>query len=755
VPEGTGNKAALLHRAARRGLHVPEAIVVPDETLGAAMAETDDPTALARRLALPALGERVAVRSAFSLEDRSDGSHAGRFASKLNVDPCDPRDVGDALLACWRSAEREAGPCRRDVLIMGMIPARHAGVAFTEPEHEDDLVNWCCGTAERLVGGAESGDSAELPRLRRWERPRGTPFGDLPPFAARLARLLRDLRVRFGAGPWDVEWADDGATCWLIQVREITRPVRRNELFTLANHREILPDPPSPLMTGVIAEASPRLYDYYRRLDPGLPATRPFIEVLHGRPLINLSLLLDTMRAWGLPTRLVTGSIGGGAERESGLKPSRSLRALPVLVRAGVDQLRAPGRADRLGPALVEEAERAGPGIPDQLEALRSIYTRFVQEMFGLTAAMSGPLSLARRLGVLEELGARSRTVTAELAEALSGLRRIAAEAPAVGASLARGRLPHAGRFRQSWDAFMTRFGHRGVYESDVARPRYREEPEALMVTLARGPCSSVRDTRRPRRSVRATLLAPLFAGAARATRAREGLRHETMRAFAVIRGRLRARAREHVARGGLPVEDDLFLLEPEEARALEAGASFGTPWIEARRGRQRARAEHPLPDVIRRFDPWPVEAGETGAWAASGVGLVRGVVEGHAWVMTTPGDPLPRAKARGPRILVAPAVDPGWVPLFELFDGVVIETGGDLSHASIVLREMGVVSITNVRSLLAHVTSGDWLAVDGGTGRVEILASAGPGARYHEQGRASRASVAPVSGTGLGGAQR
>lgn len=761
IPDGTGPKALLLHRAARAGLPVPVAVVVSEEALFTAIEDgvvdadpgeragtvrVADPAAVAQCLDLPRFDGPVAVRSAFSSEDGERASQAGRYRSVLRVDAQDPGKLGAALEACWNSADSSAqgDVLRRDVLVMRMVEAQHAGVAFTEPDYEDDLVNAVQGTAERLVGGGRAGESLELPKLRRWERASGPPFDALPVWAARLARLLRGVRARFGAGPWDVEWADDGDRCWLVQLRPVTATTRRNELFTVANHREILPDPPSPLMTGVIADASPELYEYYRRLDPRLPRGRPFIEVLHGRPLINLSLLLDTMRAWGLPTRLVTGSIGTKAEREFGLRPLRALAALPALLRAGLDQLRAPSRAARAGHDLAELARNAPPGLCAQIDALRTIYVRFVQEMFALTAAMSGPLSIARRAGLAEPLGARVRTVTAELADALDELRRIAAQQPGDRAALARGELPASGGFRRAWDAFLERFGHRGAYESDVARPRYAEAPERLMRTLARAPASES-GRRRPRPSILAVALAPLFAGAARATRAREALRHETMRAFFTIRRRLVAAAEEHARRGALPSAESLFWLEPDEVRRLEQGDRFDAGDLDARRALQRERADQPLPDLLRRFDPLPEPADEPSGRALQGIGLVAGVVEGTAWLMKTPDDPLPDphelvAGARAPAspILVAPALDPGWVPLFGLFGGVAVQTGGDLSHASIVLREKGVTSVTNVSGLTGRVRSGDWLRVDGGTGRVEVLDGVDAGAAGHQEAAAA-----------------
>lgn len=43
-------------------------------------------------------------------------------------------------------------------------------------------------------------------------------------------------------------------------------------------------------MTSLIASASGGLFAYYRSFDPNLPKERPFIEVFHGRPFINLAL---------------------------------------------------------------------------------------------------------------------------------------------------------------------------------------------------------------------------------------------------------------------------------------------------------------------------------------------------------------------------------------------------------------------------------------------------------------------------------
>ena len=53
---------------------------------------------------------------------------------------------------------------------------------------------------------------------------------------------------------------------------------------------------------------------------------------------------------------------------------------------------------------------------------------------------------------------------------------------------------------------------------------------------------------------------------------------------------------------------------------------------------------------------------------------------------------------------------------------GVVVETGGDLSYGSIILREIGLPAITNVRGVTQVIQTGDELVLQAGTGRVERI---------------------------------
>ncbi len=732
---GIGAKAALLDVARRYGLPVPPGIVLVDEAwrraLGSGLVRLSDsgtvsapdPSRLIFSIGFPnfewELPGPFAVRSAFSAEDGATESMAGYFTSRLHVDARDPAQLAEALCAVWESAERYAekhGELRRDVLLLRMVNATHSGVAFTEHAHADDLVNFTEGLADKLVSGAVEGESLSLPKLRHGEKP----DSHLPAWAARLQVLLRDVRRIFshkGSGrDWDIEWADDGTTCWLIQIRPITRPTRRNEAFTIANHKEILPPLPSIFMTSLVAACADRLFAYYRRFDRDLPENRPFIEVFNGRPYINLSLMVEMMRTFGLPSKLVTDSIGGETEGDYPANLRQMLRKIIPLLRLGMAQLFAVRAARRTWQTMLKQSAQPLDTFEQTLRVAQDIYTRLVTGMFSLTAAISLPMLIMRRLGVLAEHSARSRSIATELYTDLVPLRERAAQNSAVREALQRGELPDDDQFRTAWQAYIAKHGQRGIYESDLSRPRFHEQPAPLFSMILAPPTRA----QPPRRSVKGILTLPLAWQANRTVRARELLRYHTMTAFDRLRATLLHLAETAAERGQLPNGESIWELTIEEVVQLDQGWQPDTVFF-AERIAEIARLKMlPVPDLLHRFDDLerdlPPEARTP---HLRGISLTAGEVSGRAWVLQEPAQALPPLES--PVILVARSVDAGWIPTFAHVQGVVVETGGDLSHGSIILREIGLPAVTNVRAATRHIQTGDWLHLRADRGLVAL----------------------------------
>ncbi len=714
MASGAGAKAANLDRAAADGLPVPAGFVVPDA------ADLGDLGPAGLGPALRPLSAAVAVRSAFSAEDGVATAMAGRFETELGV-AANEEDVAAAVARVRESGSVEPS-ARRDVLVMSMVAAERAGVLFTEQQFEDDLVNVVSGLAESLVSGAEAGEEFQLPKLR-W---REQPDPSQPGWKQRLALLMRDVSQTFGEGDWDIEWADDGTTCWLVQLRPITASPRRNETFTIANHKEILPELPSVLMASVVESSAHDLMSFYRDVDPNLPVDRPFIESFAGRPYINLSQLTDLLRRLGLPTALLADSLGGEPELLIGAQPLRLFRSLPTLVRLGIAQLGAVGRA--------EQAERdiealANSGLEDfeaTLEALRRVYVELVTQMSSLATAMSVPVALLRRLGVLDAHLSTQRTPGTQMLDDLEPLTTLANRDDSVRAELEAGHLPDDPSFERLWHRWCEAHGHRGVFESDVARPRFSEEPAPILSSILNGGlgAGSGSASNKARSSTLAMVTKPLWSVARRPMAAREQIRWSAMRSFATIRGRLLALADQAVAAGQMPDRAAVWDLSIDELVLMSEGHTWTAEKWAARRQQIEARSTLRLPDLLRRFDDLTQLGGaavDDGTRVFRGVSLTAGVVEGVALRCAEPPASLPDGFDPATTILVARSVDAGWVPAFGQVAGVAVEIGGDLSHGSIILRELGLPAVTNLGEIGPAVATGVEVRLDAGSGRLEL----------------------------------
>ena len=103
---------------------------------------------------------------------------------------------------------------------------------------------------------------------------------------------------------------------------------------------------------------------------------------------------------------------------------------------------------------------------------------------------------------------------------------------------------------------------------------------------------------------------------------------------------------------------------------------------------------------------------------ARQGLGCCPGIVRGPVRVVFDPRTvPLDQRA-----ILVAEHTDPGWIMIFPSATGVLVERGSLLSHAAIVARELGIPAIVSVPGVTRWLRDGDWVEMDGATGRVRRI---------------------------------
>lgn len=122
---------------------------------------------------------------------------------------------------------------------------------------------------------------------------------------------------------------------------------------------------------------------------------------------------------------------------------------------------------------------------------------------------------------------------------------------------------------------------------------------------------------------------------------------------------------------------------------------------------------------TTEQVEQWLAKDSGSDDGALTGMAASPGVVEGIARVVTH-ADQL--GEVQEDEILVATITAPSWGPIFGKIKAVVTDIGGMMSHAAIVCREYGLPAVTGTGSGSTTITTGQFIRVDGNTGRVEVL---------------------------------
>lgn len=111
-----------------------------------------------------------------------------------------------------------------------------------------------------------------------------------------------------------------------------------------------------------------------------------------------------------------------------------------------------------------------------------------------------------------------------------------------------------------------------------------------------------------------------------------------------------------------------------------------------------------------------PASPPRTGNAIITGEPASPGVATGPVRLIRGPSD-FPTVKPGD--VLVCHHTDPAWTPLFTIASAVVTETGGVLSHAAIVVREVGIPAVLAASRVTHLFAPSSTVTVDGSTGEV------------------------------------
>ena len=593
--------------------------------------------------------------------------------------------------------------------------------------------------------------------------------------ALAVAELAADAEEHYGA-PMDIEWAIHDSTLYLLQSRPITAYV--------------------PLPAGMITEpgAQKRLYldvvvlsqgfgdslsvlgaDLWGRMlvlmkaeimvDAGAEGT---IVNMDGRQYINLSAMLRALgmsmmgsliKTYDTPTRKILDSVDFKAEYRPKKLPEAlegarwkmaktGFRLLPTVVRGFVNLEKSLRDYDRLFEGDLERCRALiGQETPfdEMQEALLALFQNQLQSIGAIAAPVVARPRLARLFG--DDAEAKDLLVSLEMdlpgnptAEMGRRMFELASfeelhntEDGHAFAEKIRARA-YSDDFLSAYDAYMDRFGCRGIKEIDIATPRSYENLPAFFdqlhaIDLGTGAIATAERRRieaheRLFEIARARGKEKQVRKLANTIRSAAGYREAPKFFFIHVVDLMRRRALtlagRLVAAGRMDDPQEVFDLTPFQLGEAERDAGFDVRAaiernLSTRRHLDRVREWPRVIDSRGKIPRPPLSETEDGL---VGDAIAPGTVRGPAKVLHAPYEkPLENGD-----ILVTRASDPGWTPIFVNAAGVVLEVGGPLQHGAVIAREYGLPCVSGLDGITDLVEDGQMIEVDGSNGVVRIL---------------------------------
>ncbi len=309
-----------------------------------------------------------------------------------------------------------------------------------------------------------------------------------------------------------------------------------------------------------------------------------------------------------------------------------------------------------------------------------------------------------------------------------------------------RGALP--GPAQAALAGFLMRYGMRGVGEIDLGRRRWKEDPQPVFQALksylqieeAKAPdlvfqrgaeqarqagrelaarCTALPNGRPKAGIVRAMLIRFRELGGLR-----ESPKYALVQRMGLFHDAFLAYGRQYTERGVFSEPEDIFYLHQSELAALGSGeardwqALIAARRADYRRELRRKRSPRILLSDGTAYYASVTEPAQEDEHTLSGSPVSAGAVDGRVHVIF---DPYSSQIAPG-EILVCPATDPAWTPLFLSAGGLVMEVGGMMTHGSVVAREYGIPAVVGVRNATRRLQTGQMVHLNGSTGKITIL---------------------------------
>ncbi|MBP6280594.1 MAG: phosphoenolpyruvate synthase [Leptotrichiaceae bacterium] len=300
--------------------------------------------------------------------------------------------------------------------------------------------------------------------------------------------------------------------------------------------------------------------------------------------------------------------------------------------------------------------------------------------------------------------------------------------------------------FKSIYDEYMNKFGDRGICELKLESSTIRENPNMLYKSIL-----DMKHTNREnknedilarRKKIEKIVLKKMNGNlfkqimfkfilkyARKHLSTREFLRYERTKAFAKVRKIFKTISINFCESKIIDNTNDIYYLEMSEIFGIVNGTTTTKnlkELINIRKNEIEKYKNINLPDRFKTIGAIGENVKihsldkkiELSTNEKSGIGCCTGIVRGRIQVVINPSE----KEVKKDSIVVTKSTDPGWVMVFPLMKGLIVEKGSLLSHSAIISREIGLPTVVSVECATLWLNDGDYVELDGATGIIRKI---------------------------------
>ena len=753
-----GNKASSLLFLKRHKFRIPDTFVV---IAGAFEDYCQDEESVLEKLRkeISGLPEKYyAIRSSTNIEDSENHTFAGQFLTLTNVRGHD--NILNAIVDVWMSAAAtvkniyhskvtgSGNNLRCAVVVQEMVISRLAGVSFSSnpvTDFKETVIEAVEGIGEDLV---QKGITPYRWRFKGDYTIEGPLDFSMIQIVKVVARDTIALKKSYKRDV-DVEWAYDGENIYYLQIRGVRR-TGRLAVYSNRMVREMLPGQIKPLVWDVnISLVNGTFIRLFSEVTGRLEINpEELTKAFHYRIYVNMLLMGLLFKEMGLPPDslefMLLSDKGAKPMFMPGIKAFRhSFRIIRFIYsKLNFERtfLKEFNILENRFKSINEKISRCS-FLDDYQELFnelfldnrRAVYLNIVVPLLMQFYNKRLKSRLARVNIEYDQIDFNRDFPELKDLTPLNGMDAVRQKYEGVPLSLRTSSdtpeklagIPEAETTVREFEKFISKFGHLSDSGTDFSVKKWQEDPGKLFSMIIQSPSKPgnpqlIPFSKLPLSGLKFLGLRRLFVKAGKFRVYREQISSLYIFGYGLFRLLFIGLGKEFVSNGIINDPEDIFYLTKREVDKIAADIQNANKIKYAdlvlhRRKEMDESKEYILPSVIFGEEAPILEYGAIRNF--KGVGTSPGTFRGSTRIVMDTADFDSVSEGD---ILVIPFSDISWTPILVKAGAIVSESGGMLSHCSIIARELGIPALVSVDNACSCLGSKD-VTVDGSNGILTV----------------------------------